>query len=225
MAMCNTPTMPRSKTTNAYDYSRALINLGEEPASWFAALAAALREGAPEIHVQFVSGGEIAPFDILSLRNCLCDLRSRNRIVTVAYTSLPPFVCAAWLAGDERRIARDVRVWIPDLPERLLREGSKTALDSLPGNRPPQTEFAPHQAWRTQSSGAVMPEVFHTARWETDFRALADATNEWFPCWEYRGYSLGFGDLLTRKVVLPEWGFGGAGAALEPGSARQSLMR
>ena len=145
--------------------------------------------------------------------------------MTVAYTSLPPFVCAAWLAGDERRIARDVRVWIPNLPVRLLREGSKAALDSLPENRSPQTEFTPHEAWRTQSGGVVMPEVLHTARWEADFRALADATNEWFPCWEYRGYSLGFGDLLTWKVVLPEWGFGGAGAALEPGSARQSLMR
>ena len=70
-----------------------------------------------------------------------------------------------------------------------------------------------------------MPEALHTARWEADFRALADATNAWFPCWEYRGNSLGFEDLLIWKAVLPEWGFGGAGLALEAVSVRPDSIQ
>ena len=192
---------------------QVLINLGDDPARWFRHLAKASRSGASEVWIEFVSGGEVAPHDILSLRNYLLGMPLGVRVVTAAFTSLPPFVCAAWLAGDERRIAKDARIWIPDLPEKLLRDGCNAPLATLPVNRDRlemtlERPYAPHsETWREaqEESGAADP--LSTARWEADFRALADATNEWFPCWEFRGTSLSFNDLVYWRTIRPDWGF------------------
>ena len=160
----------------------------------------------------------MAPFDLICLRNCLLDVPESIRLVTVAMGSLPAFACVPWLVGEERHIAGEARVWIPDLPEPLLRHGTK-ARHTKP------IQFAPTEAEAAQAAEeAEVDEIFGVTtpadatrktqrrsahlRRETDLRILADMTNEWFPSWEFAGKSLRFRDLLEWGVVKPEWVIG-----------------
>ncbi len=198
-----------------------LVNFGDEPGDWFKQITMAIHAAPSEIRVQFVGGREVAPFDILSLRNCLMDIPESVRLVTIAATSLPAFTVAAWLVGEERRIARDAVVWIPDLPEALLRHGSKAPIgsqfqasseetDEEAADENDETEnslfSAPFRHRRLQQARKTNQGKL---RLETDLRVLADIVNEWFPSWEFRGNALRFADLLEWKVVEPEWGFSG----------------
>jgi hypothetical protein len=195
-----------------------LVNFGDEPGDWFKQITMAIHSAPSEIRVQFVGGREVAPFDILSLRNCLMDIPESVRLVTIAATSLPAFTVAAWLVGEERRIARDAVVWIPDLPEALLRHGSKAPIGSQFQASSEETDeeaeeetedslfSAPFRHRRLQQARKTNQGKL---RLETDLRVLADIVNEWFPSWEFRGNALRFADLLEWKVVEPEWGFSG----------------
>ena len=214
--------MPRAKIPSpapALTYYPVIINFGDDSTTWYQQVAAAIHAQPPEIRVQFVGGNVVAPYDIVSLRNCLLEIPAHIRLVTTAAASLPPFACAAWMTGDERRIARDAVVWIPNLPEQLLRSGSKGPHgclqkqqededlqddgfddDDIPFGAPPVWESRNHRN-ESQNMG--------TARMEADIRILADIVNAWFPTWEYAGKFLRFDDLLEWGVVRPEWGFGG----------------
>ena len=214
--------MPRAKIPSpapALTYYPVIINFGDDSTTWYQQVAAAIHAQPPEIRVQFVGGNVVAPYDIVSLRNCLLEVPSHIRLVTTAAASLPPFACAAWMTGDERRIAKDAVVWIPNLPEQLLRSGSKGPHgclqkqqededlqddgfedDDIPFGAPPVWESRNHRN-ESQNMG--------TARMEADIRILADIVNAWFPTWEYAGKFLRFDDLLEWGVVRPEWGFGG----------------
>lgn len=214
--------MPRAKIPSpapALPYYPVIINFGDDSTTWYQQVAAAIHAQPPEIRVQFVGGNVVAPYDIVSLRNCLLEIPEHIRLVTTAAASLPPFACAAWMAGDERRIARDAVVWIPNLPEQLLRSGSKGPHgclqkqeedddlqddgfedDDIPFGAPPVWESR-NQRNESQNMG--------TARMEADIRILTDIVNAWFPTWEYAGKFLRFDDLLEWGVVQPEWGFGG----------------
>lgn len=214
--------MPRAKIPSpapTLTYYPVIINFGDDSTTWYQQVAAAIHAQPPEIRVQFVGGNVVAPYDIVSLRNCLLEIPAHIRLVTTAAASLPPFACAAWMTGDERRIARDAVVWIPNLPEQLLRSGSKGPHgclqkqqedediqddgfddDDIPFGAPPVWESRNHRN-ESQNMG--------TARMEADIRILADIVNAWFPTWEYAGKFLRFDDLLEWGVVRPEWGFGG----------------
>lgn len=214
--------MPRAKIPSpapALPYYPVIINFGDDSTTWYQQVAAAIHAQPPEIRVQFVGGNVVAPYDIVSLRNCLLEIPEHIRLVTTAAASLPPFACAAWMAGDERRIAKDAVVWIPNLPEPLLRSGSKGPHgclqkqqedddlqddgfddDDIPFGAPPVWESR-NQRNESQNMG--------TARMEADIRILTDVVNAWFPTWEYAGKFLRFDDLLEWGVVRPEWGFGG----------------
>jgi hypothetical protein len=60
---------------------------------------------------------------------------------------------------------------------------------------------------------------------EEDLCALANAMNEWFPSWEFKGSHLTFEDLVGWGVVKPEWGFGGRGARTRRGTDLRSSTR
>jgi hypothetical protein len=139
--------------------------------------------------------------------------------------------CAAWLVGDERRIARDAVVWIPELPDDILRHGLRRPYRA-------SGEGVVKRAAGTGEAVCVDEEDLEDddnaeeaedavpfgrpknqlgrQRCERDLRALADAINEWFPCFEFRGACLTYDDLVVWDVVKPEWCFGGRGVRSRP---------
>lgn len=221
-AVCKNSGMPNQNDSEPQHiqaaYYPVIINFSDDSSEWYKQIATAIHAGPPEIRVQFYGGCEVAPFDLICLRNCLLDVPESIRLVTVAMGSLPAFACVPWLVGEERHIAGEARVWIPDLPEPLLRHGTK-ARHTKP------IQFAPTEAEAAQTAEeAEVDEIFGVTtpadatrktqrrsahlRRETDLRILADMTNEWFPSWEFAGKSLRFRDLLEWGVVKPEWVIG-----------------
>jgi hypothetical protein len=221
-ALCKNSVMPNQNDSEPQHvqaaYYPVIINFSDDSSEWYKHIATAIHAGPPEIRVQFYGGCEVAPFDLICLRNCLLDVPESIRLVTVAMGSLPAFACVPWLAGEERHIAGEARVWIPDLPEPLLRHGTK-ARHSKP------IQFVPTAAEAAEAEAeAEVDEIFGVTapsetspktqrrsahlRRETDLRILADITNEWFPSWEFAGKSLRFHDLLEWGVVKPEWVIG-----------------
>jgi hypothetical protein len=218
--------MPRSKNNpreTAASVRQLVINFEDDATQWFQSLNSAVSARPGEIEVQFVGHCIAPPAEIIALRNALLRIPGTIRLVTTALVSLPPMTCAAWLVGDERRIARDSVVWIPELPEDILRNGLRR----------------PHQAFiegcARKAVGTVedvsgdeddaeddddaedpvpfgRPRTNHgRQRCERDLRALADVLNEWFPSWEFKGSYLTFDDLVVWGVVKSEWCYGGRG--------------
>jgi hypothetical protein len=226
--------MPLLKETQGDSAVRScplVINFGDEPTQWFREIAAAVQADPCEISVQFVGGHVPMPHDIISLRNALLGIPSSIRLVTTAQTSLPPLTCAVWLVGDERRIARDSVVWLPDLPEEILRGGAESGLPALEnesrGAEGCETDEDPEMAdWDDDEEQVIGPSTFcGRQRMERDLRALADVINEWFPSWEFKGACLSFDDLVAWDVVKPEWGFGGRGTRTRRESSRQNVSQ
>jgi hypothetical protein len=223
--MCKNGCMPQTPQNIAQpepSFYPLVINFGDDATLWFREIAAVIQANPPEIHVQFIGGSSLPPFEIIALRNALLEIPSHIKLVTTAISALPPFACAAWLVGDERRIARDALVWIPKLPEELLRNGLS---GSTPFWNPTESEedaegeeeSDPLQPLLFQSSPHERPSRRKTSpRMEMDLRVLANAINEWFPTWEFNGKYLDFDDLVDWEVVKPEWGFGGKNVRTRP---------
>lgn len=202
-----------------------IINFGADATDWFREISAAVLAGPEVIQVQFVGGCAPPPYEIISLRNALLEIPEEIHLVTTATCALPPFGCAAWLVGDERRIAKDAVVWIPKLPEPLLRKGNQgqsaqrlADLKTAEWNPAGEThgEDQDHEdadddepQMDSRRSRQKPDFLMGRARMEADLRILADVLNEWFPTWEFSGSFLRFDDLLAWNVVKPEWGFGG----------------
>ena len=215
----NSP-LPPAPQPSQPSYYPVIINFSDDSSEWYKQIAAAIHAAPPEIRVQFCGGSEVVAFDLICLRNCLLDIPDSIRLVTVAMGSLPAFACVPWLVGEERHIAREARLWIPDLPEALLRHGTRgrhfkpvlvepteadseeQQLDELFGITP-RAEAS--QRTRRRSSNL---------RRETDMRILADMANEWFPSWEFAGKCLCFDHLLEWGVVKAEWAIGGSRATV-----------
>jgi hypothetical protein len=150
------------------------------------------------------------------------DIPTSIRLVTVAMGSLPAFACVAWLVGEERRIAREARLWIPDLPETLLKQGTKgrSLLPTPVAPResdPEDEETADEVPFGVPTPGEASQKIRRRSgrlRRETDLRILADIVNEWFPSWEFAGKCLRFHDLLEWGVVLPGWVIGSGRAGV-----------
>jgi hypothetical protein len=194
-----------------------IINFGDDATTWFREISAAVQAGPRAINVQFVGGACPPAFETISLRNMLLQIPGHIKLTTTAACSLPPLTCAAWLVGDERHIARDAVVWIPEIPLNLmnglpgfshqnpgeLQENELEDDDSevnVPFGEPPRR---PHHGLSRR--GYIMAG----ARLKTDLRTLCDAVNEWFPSFEFSGASLSVEDLVEWEVIRPEWVFGG----------------
>ena len=201
-------------------YYPVIINFSDDSSEWYKQIATAIHAAPPEIRVQFCGGSEVVAFDLICLRNCLLDIPTSIRLVTVAMGSLPAFACVPWLVGEERHIAREARVWIPELPEELLRHGTK-GRRSKPVPMPPTESESEEEELDelfgitpTQEASAKTRRRLANPRKETDMRILADMANEWFPSWEFAGQSLRFDDLLEWGVVKPEWAIGSSRATV-----------
>jgi hypothetical protein len=206
---------------------------------WVSKIAAVLKPEVMSLDIFFVSGGEkINPAALLSLRNTLMLIPEAVRIRTIATSSLSPFACVAWFLGDERWMARDARLWIPRLPEPLLRGHARTEppekrdvlLTHLPASAADEgregSEWAGDDAVqsllrRMSSEENSLPDVHagegasetdcgcDRCRLYTELRTLASLTNEWFPCWEYSGTGISAQTLVELRVIRPEWILGG----------------
>jgi hypothetical protein len=194
-----------------------IINFGDDATTWFREISAAVQAGPGAINVQFVGGACPPAFETISLRNMLLQIPGHIKLTTTAACSLPPLTCAAWLIGDERHIARDAVVWIPEIPANLMKhvpnapnqnavevkeidpEDDDTE-DNAPFGEPPR---------RTRNTLSRRGYTMGDARIRADLRTLCDAVNEWFPSWEFIGSSLSVEDLLEWDVIRPEWVFGG----------------
>jgi len=204
-----------------------VINFEDDATQWFQNLSAAVSAQPQEIEVQFVGGCVAPPYEIIALRNALLGIPRSIRLVTTALVSLPPMTCAAWLVGDERRIARDAVVWIPDLPDDILRHGlgrphrvlSEGVVKKAAGEGAAvcvDEEDLDHDDGDEVEAEDTVPfgrprSRIGRQRCERDLRTLADACNEWFPSFEFRGTFLTYHDLVLWDVVKPEWCFGGRG--------------
>lgn len=229
--------------------STVLINLSDGPACeiWIRKVAEALSPETRILEVLFVSGGQkIEPSALLSLRNALLRIPDTVFVRTVAMSSLSPFACVAWLIGDERWIAADARVWIPQLPEPILRghpstgpgETQNPGLTRLP--EPSDSENDANSASEDMQefekmldqltgdcgpfSDSHRPDLEETdcgcrqCRQATELRTLSSTVNDWFPSWEYAGVGLDVADLVELRVIRSEWVFGGK-------TARRSAAR
>jgi len=226
--------MPRSKNTpreTAVGSRQLVINFEDDATQWFQALSAAVSAQPQEIEVQFVGGCVAPPYEIIALRNALLGIPRSIRLVTTALVSLPPMTCAAWLVGDERRIARDAVVWIPELPDDILRNGlrrphrasSEGVIKKAAGTGDAVAVDEEDLDDDDDAEEAEDPVPFGRPksrlgrqRCERDLRQLADCINEWFPCFEFSGSCLTYDDLVVWDVVKPEWCFGGRGVRNRP---------
>ena len=222
--------MPRLKNNThetAVGSRQLVINFQDDATQWFQNLTAAVAARPQEIEVQFVGGCVAPPYEIIALRNALLGIPRSIRLVTTALVSLPPLTCAAWLVGDVRRIARDAVVWIPELPDNILRHGLRCRHRSsnegvIKRAASEGGSFSVDEDDLKEGDGAenVVPfgrrRSVERERCERDLRTLADAINEWFPCFEFRGTYLTFDDLIAWDVVKPEWCFGGRGVRNRP---------
>jgi hypothetical protein len=216
--------MPRSKQSKSIPAElscQLVVNFGDDATQWFRELSAAVASRPAEIEVQFVGGCAAPPHEIVALRNALLRLPRSIRLVTTALVSLPPMTCVAWLAGDERRISKDAVLWIPDLPEDILRGGLRrgphSAMDGGK-NKAGKGDFEMEaEDSASEDEGDEAPPfgrpkgTMGRKRCERDLREISDVLNEWFPCWEFRGGCLSIDDLVVWGVVKEEWCFGGRG--------------
>jgi hypothetical protein len=195
-----------------------IINFGDDATGWFREISEAVHDGPGTIDVQFVGGACPPAYETISLRNMLLQIPGHIKLTTTAACSLPPLTCAAWLVGDERRIAQDAVVWIPRMPASLMGDASHAARQDEDHHRAEENnegtedeEEAPLGVPRRRSSGDISRRgyILGQERLKTDLRVLASAVNEWFPTWEFSGSSLTVEDLLEWNVIRPEWVFGG----------------
>lgn len=212
-----TADLPRMKK----DTQTIIINFGDDATSWFREISEAVQEGPETINVQFVGGACPPAYETISLRNMLLQIPGHIKLTTTAACSLPPLTCAAWLVGDERRIAQDAVVWIPRMPTCLLGDGSHVAKQDQDSNGIQEDdEDAEDDEETPLGEPTVRPSggglgisrrgyILGPERLKTDLRILASAVNEWFPTWEFSGSSLTVEDLLEWNVIRPEWVFGG----------------
>ncbi len=218
--MCDTVGMPTTHPKCKPRVSARLITVSfaDDAAGWLREINEAVQANPEEIRVQFIGAGIAPPFEIIALRNALLQIPEGIRLVTIATCSLPPFGCAPWLVGDERQIAKDAVVWIPKLPECVLR-GVQNGADgrSLKEAEVELDDDADEDEDSDADANIPLPRAAiitsnKKSRVDFDLRTLADVLNEWFPSWEFSGSYLDFNDLLAWGVVRPEWGFGGRGA-------------
>lgn len=212
-----------------------IVDLEDKPGVWLKQITAAVQARPAEIQVHIfgkesVFGPAFCPYAAITLRNAILNIPENIKVITFALSSLPPFLCAAWLAGDERWMAKDVVMWIPNATEEILRNGMKdldgsfrealitqTHSDSedesgSEGDSDHEETDGLEQMFGGGSSKAFSEKFggsLKMERMEADFRILADAVNEWLPCWEFKGSFLRFEDLIQWGVVEPAWGFGG----------------
>jgi hypothetical protein len=194
-----------------------IINFGDDATTWFREISAAVQAGPRSINVQFVGGACPPAYETISLRNMLLQIPGHIKLTTTAACSLPPLTCAAWLVGDERHIARDALVWIPEIPASLLNNGSRSSNQSPGDVHDDETEEDEAEeagplgepSGRPRNGISRRGYTMGGARLKADLRTLADAVNEWFPSWEFTGSSLSVEDLLDWEVIRPEWVFGG----------------
>jgi hypothetical protein len=208
------------KPKSASPRSAVYINLNDiqYTEAWVRNVTESVHPWTELLEVHFVGGGPLVdPSSLLSLHNALTRLPESVVVRTVATCSLSPFACVAWLAGDERWIAQNAKLWIPRVPQHVLR-GVQRAPDAYPTPPPPPD-------WRQQKTRETSSEMdpyecerefFHEpcscdrCRIETELCTVSEIVNAWFPSWEYAGRALTCGELLDLGVIRPEWIFGGA---------------
>jgi hypothetical protein len=194
-----------------------IINFGDDATTWFREISAAVQAGPRAINVQFVGGACPPAFETVSLRNMLLQIPGHIKLTTTAACSLPPLTCAAWMVGDERHIARDAVVWIPQIPADLM--------NGVPGSSNQNACELQENEIEDEDAEGITPfdeplrrprnalsrsgYTMGGERIKSDLRTLCDAVNEWFPSWEFIGSSLSVEDLLDWEVIRPEWVFGG----------------
>lgn len=212
-----------------------IVDLEDKLGVWLKQITAAVQAHPAEIHVHIcgkesVFGPVFCPHATITLRNAILNIPENIRVVTFALSSLPPFLCAAWLAGDERWMAKDIVMWIPDATEEILRNGMKdldgSFSEALITQKHSDRDEESDSEWEgddedndglEQMFGGKPSKAFaqkfgdslKMERMEADFRILADAVNEWLPCWEFKGSFLRLEDLIQWGVVEPSWVFGG----------------
>jgi len=205
------------------DIQIVVVDLAEKATTWFRDIREAVQTSPAEIHIHLL-GGVCAPlFEIISLRNALLLIPKHIKLVTVAACSLPPLACAAWLAGDERHIAQDAVVWIPNVPEHLMKGPTKTCHSDSWVESENESESDEEDDSDEQTTNRISPSGFllkvtksgfslgHRRR-DRDIQTLCGVINEWLPCWEFKGSCLNVTDLIEWNVVQPEWVFGGQSA-------------
>lgn len=180
---------------------------------------------------------KISPSHILALRNALLLIPENIRLRTVAMTSLSPFICAVWLIGDERWIADDAAIWIPQLSEEILRGHPRDPREReaprlvkrtpLPeenhsGDKHPEThyqalsnDFSLSEKRKQRVLNEFHDESLterecgcHRCRTVTELKSVSCSINGWFPCWEYSGHGIIPEDLVSMNIIKPEWIFG-----------------
>jgi hypothetical protein len=195
-----------------------IINFGDDATTWFREISEAVQEGPEAIHVQLVGGACPPAYETISLRNMLLQIPADIKLTTTAACSLPPLTCAAWLVGDERRIAQDAVVWIPKMPAYLMGDPSRVPEQDQENQRTEENDDAAEDEEEAPFGGPVRrPQngisrrgyTMGSERLKADIRILASAVNEWFPTWEFNGSCLTVQDLLEWNVIQPEWVFGG----------------
>jgi hypothetical protein len=199
------------------DTQTVIVNFGDDATTWFREIAAAIETNPREINVQLVGGACPPTFETVSLRNMLLQVPSHINLVTTAACSLPPLTCAAWLVGDERHIARDAVVWIPEAPEYLMRGTSGASHLGNDGDSGSENDGESEADGNQRNGHSTGPRrspskrgfTMAAPRFEDDVRLLFEAINEWFPSWEFSGSCLKVDDLIEWNVVLPQWTFGG----------------
>ncbi|MEY5015508.1 MAG: hypothetical protein RIS92_1866 [Verrucomicrobiota bacterium] len=180
---------------------------------------------------------KIPPSNILALRTALLMIRPDIRLRTIAMTSLSPFVCSAWLVGNERWISSESSLWIPQLGEEILRGHPRNSCDRdallIKKRARPTSElntdepysdsykksFGPFFSLSEKRKEQVLAESHNDASDErecgcnrcrtiVELKSLASSINDWFPCWEYSGLGIVPEDLVTMNIIKPEWIFG-----------------
>ena len=144
---------------NSPNHASLQINLADSAfcESWIRKLVEAITPETTSLDVFFLGGGnQVNPSVILALRNALLALPDSVTIRTVAMGSMSPFFCAVWLVGDQRWISSDARLWIPKLPEPILRgREARQPLQEIPS---PLTRLRP--ASRDEDHNDDTPDRF-----------------------------------------------------------------
>jgi hypothetical protein len=233
---------PKSKRPSSHVAVHINLSDGECSEMWSCMITAAIEPGIKSLDVFFIGGGAaVEPSALISLRNTLLLVPSLAGhpvfIRTFATSSLPPFSCIAWLVGDERWIAKDARVWIPDVPEVILRGKQHPSFraNAPEPQAPPAasderddalTDDADEEHNQPSLNEATIrrkssqkdckchgdPEECACGRTRilNDLRTMADVINEWFPSWEYSGRGISTDELLEMRIIKPDWIFAGS---------------
>ena len=222
--MCEIKTKPKSRAL--LPINMADVGCCEQ---WIRTLSDILEAGPGAIDVVFLGGGaKPHPSVILSLRNALLMVPEHIQIRTVAGSSLSPLFCAVWLLGDERWIAQEARIWIPQLPEAILRGPEAGRDDESP--RAKLTRLSEEEEGDSGEDGEDLESILRQAeqkgkssyeqhrpgvketecgcggcRIVTELRSVAAVLNEWFPSWEYSGQGISAQELVELRVIRPGW--------------------